>query len=640
LFFIANLRQRISCNRFDSRCVTVYPSNVMKIGANYLGNGRCLFTVWAPMRGEVAVRLVKDGGRIVEMEKDERGYWRSLCEGVYPGTCYSYILEGSLDRPDPASRFQPEGVHGPSCVVDPLEFSWTEGRWEGKDLKDFVIYELHVGAFTEPGTFEAIIPHLDYLTTLGITAVELMPVGQFPGGRNWGYDGVYPYAPQNSYGGPTGLKRLINECHRKGLAVILDVVYNHLGPEGNYLNDFGPYFTDRYKTPWGDAVNFDGPYSDEVRNYFIENALYWTLEYHFDALRIDAIHGIFDFSANHFLRVLAASLHREAEAAGRRIYAIAESDLNDVRVINPVEIGGYGLDAQWNDDFHHAVHTLLTDEDKGYYEDFGRIGDMAKAFREGFIYSGQYSGHRKRSHGSSSKDRPASQFIVFSQNHDQVGNRMLGDRPGHVQTFEKLKLAAGVVILSPYIPLLFMGEEYGETAPFPYFVSHSDEALIEAVRTGREREFESFRWEGEIPDPQAEETFLNSKIDITRHLQGEHRTLFDFYRNLLKLRKDIPALCNLGRDNMAVACFEGEKVIFLRRWFGADEIFCLFNFGAGKAAVACPVPPGTWQKILDSSSRETGPAPVRIESGLSGGKVRLAVNPHSFVLYVLPGEKG
>jgi maltooligosyltrehalose trehalohydrolase len=624
VFGSGNPQHNIGCKRFDSRCVTVYPNNVMKIGANYVGNGRCLFTVWAPVRVEAAVRLIKDGGRVVAMERDERGYWRSLCEGVPPGTRYVFILDGSLERPDPASRFQPEGVHGPSCVIDPLEFSWTEGGWKGKDIEDFVIYELHVGTFTGAGTFEAIIPHLDYLKTLGITAVELMPVGQFPGGRNWGYDGVYPYAPQNSYGGPAGLKRLINECHRKGLAVILDVVYNHLGPEGNYLHDFGPYFTDRYKTPWGDAVNFDGPYSDEVRNYFIENALYWVSEYHVDALRIDAIHGIFDFSACHFLRELTASVH---------------SDLNDVRVINPVAIGGYGLDAQWNDDFHHAVHTLLTDEDKGYYSDFGRIGDLEKAFREGFIYSGQYSRHRKRSHGSSSKDRPARQFIVFSQNHDQVGNRMRGDRPGHVQTMEKLKLAAGVVILSPFIPLLFMGEEYGETAPFQYFVSHSDEALIEAVRTGREKEFESFQWEGEVPDPQAEETFLNSKIDIARHLQGGHGTLFDFYRNLLKLRRDIPALRNLSRDTMAATGFEDQKVLFVRRWFEGGEIFCLFNFGAEEADVACEVPGGMWQKILDSSCRGTGPATLRSEPGPSAAKVRIAVAPYSFVLYALSGQR-
>ena len=599
-----------------------------------------MFTVWAPMRGEVAIKLFKNGGRTVAMEKDERGYWRSLCEGVFPGTRYSYILEGSPGRPDPASRFQPEGVHSPSCVVDPQEFPWTEAGWQGRDLKDFVIYELHVGTFTGAGTFEAIVPHLDYLKTLGITAVELMPVAQFPGGRNWGYDGVYPYAPQNSYGGPTGLKRLINECHRKGLAVILDVVYNHLGPEGNYLHDFGPYFTDRYKTPWGDAVNFDGPYSDEVRNYFVENAVYWVREYHIDALRIDAVHGIFDFSARHFLEELAASIHREAEASGRKIYAIAESDLNDVRVINPVKIGGYGLDAQWNDDFHHAVHTLLTDEDKGYYEDFGRIGDMAKALREGFVYSGQYSQHRKRSHGSSSQDRPTQQFIVFSQNHDQVGNRMLGDRPGHIQTFEKLKLAAGVVILSPYIPLLFMGEEYGETAPFQYFVSHSDEVLIKQVRQGRQREFESFRWEGEVPDPQAEETFLSSKIDITRHLQGEHGTLFDFYRTLLRLRRDVPALRNLNRDNMAVTCLEEKKVVFARRWSGGDEIFCVFNFGAEQAEVVCPIPSGTWERLLDSSSREKGPATLRIASGVSGTAGRMTVGPHSFVLYGLSGREG
>jgi maltooligosyltrehalose trehalohydrolase len=359
-----------------------------------------------------------------------------------------------------------------------------------------------VGTFTPEGTFEAIIPHLDELRELGITAVELMPVAQFPGTRNWGYDGVYPFAVQNSYGGPEGLKRLVNACHGRGIAVVLDVVYNHLGPEGNYLWDFGPYFTDRYKTPWGSAINFDGPHSDPVRRLFIENALYWVTEFRMDGLRIDAVHGILDFSAYPFLEELASAVHEKAERLNRRVYVIAESDLNDTRVIRSRELGGYGLDAQWNDDFHHALHTLLTEDQTGYYQDFGRLGDLVKAFREGFVCSGQYSSYRRRRHGNSSRDIPAGCFVVFAQNHDQVGNRMRGERLSQLVCRERMKLAAGVVFLSPFIPLLFMGEEYGETAPFPYFISHSDADLVEAVRRGRREEFAAFGWSQEPPDPQ------------------------------------------------------------------------------------------------------------------------------------------
>lgn len=332
------------------------------LGAVCLGKETAGFTVWAPLLKSVAVKITAPESRIIPMERDERGYWKTIATGLFPGTAYVYRLNDEKDRPDPASRFQPAGVHGPSQLVDADEFSWEDRDWKGIPLRNFIIYELHVGTFTPQGTFEAVIHRLDYLKELGINAIEIMPVAQFPGTRNWGYDGVYPYAPQNSYGGPAGLKKLVNACHKKGLAVILDVVYNHLGPDGNHLSDFGPYFTDKYATPWGNAINFDGPYSDEVRSYFISNALYWITEYHMDGLRLDAIDTIFDFGAKHFLNGLSEAVHARAEEMGRLISVIAESDLNDVRIINSPGIGGYGLDAQWNDDFHHSLHTLLTDE--------------------------------------------------------------------------------------------------------------------------------------------------------------------------------------------------------------------------------------------------------------------------------------
>jgi len=610
----------------------------LDIGATVLDQGKIGFRVWAPKVRKLSVRLISQSGtRDLSMERDEGGYFSVTTDDAAPGDLYFYVLENDTERPDPASRFQPRGVHGPSQVIDPAEFQWADDRWKGLSLKDYIFYELHVGAFTEEGTFESVIPCLDYLKGLGITAIELMPVAQFPGTRNWGYDGVHPFAPQNSYGGVHGLKQLVNECHKKGIAVILDVVYNHLGPEGNYLNSFGYYFTDKYRTPWGEAINFDGPYSDNVRRFFIDNALYWITEYHIDALRIDAIHGIFDFSARHFLEELGEAVHREAEMLGRKIYVIPESDLNDVRVINPWEIGGYGLDAQWNDDFHHALHTLLTGEEKGYYRDFGKISHLEKAFREGFVYSGQYSEFRKRRHGSSSKERPADQFIVFSQNHDQVGNRMAGDRLSQTASFEKLKLAAGVVLLSPYIPLLFMGEEYGETAPFQYFVSHSDEGLIDAVRKGRREEFASFNWEGDVPDPQDETTFLISKINRGLHMQGGHNTLFRFYQKLIKSRKEISPLKHFSKENLEVTGIEKERILLARRWFGSEKIFCLYNFSEREMKIDLPLPGGRWIRIIDSASKEWGgPGSLSedvVESGPPG--IPLLINAYSFVVYRL-----
>ena len=606
------------------------------IGAHYDHNtGGCRFKVWAPFRKSVTVRILSAGDRLAPMERDVRGYWQAEVKDAGAGARYLFRLDGETERPDPASHFQPEDVHGPSAVVDHAAFPWEDDSWKGIPLPSMVMYELHIGTFTPEGTFDAAILRLDDLRNLGITAVELMPVAQFPGTRNWGYDGVYSFAVQNSYGGPEGLKRFVNACHARELAVILDVVYNHLGPEGNYLQDFGPYFTDRYKTPWGQAVNLDGPYSDEVRNYFIASALHWITEYHIDALRIDAIHGIFDFSAKHFLRELGEAVHARAGELDRRISVIPESDLNDVRVINPTELGGHGLDAQWNDDFHHCLHALLTGEKRGYYEDFGAIDQMEKAYRDGFAYSGQYSSFRKRRHGSSSKDRPAHQFVVFSQNHDQVGNRMLGERLSSLATFEQLKLAAGVVLLSPFIPLLFMGEEYGETAPFLYFVSHGDEELIEAVRRGRKEEFRAFGWEGEIPDPQAEETFLKSKIDLELRQHDQHRTVLGFYKELLRLRRETASLNNISKTDMEVRTFAAEKMLLVRRWKACEEVFSLFNFSEDQHAVPLTLPEGVLEKMLDSSEIRWAGTGSSTEPSIDarGQVVVVRMNPHSFILY-------
>jgi maltooligosyltrehalose trehalohydrolase len=563
------------------------------------------------------------------LAKRDRGYFHAIFEGVAPPTRYYYLLDDEKRRPDPASRFQPEGVHGPSQVVDP-SFPWSDAFWSGHDLRDYILYELHVGLFTPEGNFDGAIGRLDELARLGITAVELMPVGQFPGDRNWGYDGAYPFAVQNSYGGANGLKRFVNECHLRGMAVALDVVYNHLGPEGNYLGDFGPYFTDRYRTPWGMALNFDGAESDEVRRYFLENARYWIEECHIDALRLDAIHAIMDRSPRPFLTELSEAVHRLAERLGRRVYLIAESDLNEVRLIRPQERGGQGLDAHWNDDFHHCLHTVLTGENNGYYADFGRLGQLAKAFRDGFVYSGQYSAYRRRRHGSPSRGEPPERLVVFAQNHDQVGNRFQGERLSSLVPFEALKTAAAAVILSPFTPLLFMGEEYGETAPFQYFVSHSDPALIEAVRLGRFAEFSAFHREGDAPDPQAEDTFRRCKLHRELASRANHNILLHFYRELLRLRKSI-----LPSSKVREVLSSGTEKVLLVHLGGRREAVSVFHFGHTAGCTALKWPPGPWIKLLDSAQKRWGGPGSRIPEVLGGDRgVYFCLEPWSFAFFV------
>jgi maltooligosyltrehalose trehalohydrolase len=602
------------------------------LGATCLNGGRCRFRVWAPLAQQVVAHIVGPGERRETLARDELGYHEGTLEGIGPGTRYFYRLDGVRERPDPASRHQPEGVHGPSQVTG-TTFSWNDQNWPGVLLKDYIVYELHVGAFTGEGTFDAIVPHLDDLKSLGVTAIELMPVAQFPGARNWGYDGVGLFAAQNSYGGPEGLKRLVDACHQRGLAVILDVVYNHLGPEGNYLSDFGPYFTDRYHTPWGQALNFDGPDSDEVRRFFIENALYWITDCHIDALRLDAVHAILDHSPRTFLEELVTAVQDKAQRHNRRIYIIAESAANDARLLRSPDSGGVGADAQWSDDFHHCLHTLLTGERNGYYQDYGQVHHLAKAIRNGFVYSGDYSTYRRHRHGTSSRAIPAHRFVVCAQNHDQVGNRMRGERLSQLVSFEALKLAAGVLLLSPFVPLLFMGEEYAETAPFPYFISHSEPELVAAVRRGRRAEFAAFQQDGEPPDPQDDATFASARLDHQLRQQEPHRTIRELYQELLRARQTVPALANLTKEDLEVIGYENPPVLFLRRWLHRSQVAAVFNFGAGPALTVVPLPPATWHKLVDSAeTRWRGPGSQIPPALTSEGTVTFNLAAQSLVL--------
>jgi maltooligosyltrehalose trehalohydrolase len=544
------------------------------VGARY-APGSTEFIVWAPLKEKVELALDKP----LPMSKDEWGYWRLAVAGVRPGDSYMFRLDADLSVPDPASLSQPEGVHGASAVVDLSGFTWSDGGWAGIPLANMIIYELHVGTFSATHDFDAVAAKLDYLVWLGVNAIELMPIAQFPGDRNWGYDGVYPSAVQHSYGGVDGLRRLVDRAHARGIAVIVDVVYNHFGPEGNYLKQIGPYFTEQYRTPWGDAVNFDAAWSDGVRNYFFANITFLLEDCRVDALRMDAVHAIKDMSARTFIaevKELAADIsHR----TGRHKILIAELDLNDPKYILPPARGGYGLDAQWVDEFHHALRALLTGERKAYYEDFGEIGQLEKAFRNTYVYDGVYSPYRRRTFGGRAEGCPYDQFVVFAQNHDQVGNRACGDRLGEHLTPGQLKLAAAAVLLSPYVPLLFMGEEYGERRRFPFFVSFQDPALIRAVREGRAAEFAGFAGEElTIPDPEAMETFESAVLSW-----AFDEELLGWYRELIRFRKTRPALQGRARDTMTVRVI--GRVLAVERKIVNDRVVIFLNFGDSPLAV-------------------------------------------------------
>ncbi|ACT92736.1 malto-oligosyltrehalose trehalohydrolase [Dyadobacter fermentans] len=561
--------------------------------------GQCKFTVWAPEKD--AMQLVIDGRPPADMLKDEEGYFELDVSDIAPGARYRFAPAGGDSYPDPASHFQPDGVHGASAVVDHEAYRWSDAGWKGLPLQDLIFYEVHTGTFTPEGTFEGIISKLDYLSSLGVNAIELMPVSQFPGGRNWGYDMVFPYAVQHSYGGPDGLKALVDAAHAKGIAVFLDVIFNHLGPEGNYLPQFGPYFTDQYCTPWGNAINFDGEWSDGVRAYFCQAVMHWYEHYHLDGLRVDAVHMMFDNGAVHFWELVSRELNVMRQRMGRNFYLIAESDLNSPHVVKSPENGGWDFDVQWLDDFHHALYVLLDESGRDRYEDFGSIGQWGKAFTDGFVHSGEYVRFRKRRHGASSAGIPGEKFLVFNQNHDQVGNRVGGERLSMLVSFERQKLAAAAILLAPYLPMLFMGEEYGAQTPFFYFVSHSDEELIQKVVEGRRKEFENYKWEKDPPNPQDETTFQGSKLDWSEPERGEHAALLRWHRALIALRKTHPALRHFAKNDVRVNIVSDTCLVLHRR--SADqqtELACIFNLGETTADVALPGDAQPWITILNS----------------------------------------
>ncbi len=538
--------------------------------------------VWAPRAK--AVEIVGHN-RQAAMETERCG-WHSLdVTWISHGVDYAFLLDGEGPFPDPRSAWQPAGVHQSSRWLDHTRFGWSDSGWQAQPLSSAIVYELHIGTFTPAGTFEAVIERLDHLIELGVTHVELMPVNEFPGELGWGYDGVDLFAPHHAYGGPEGLKRLVNACHGRGLAVLLDVVYNHLGPSGNYLSRFGPYFTQRYSTPWGDSVNLDGAGSDQVRRFLIDNALMWLRDYHMDGLRIDAVHAILDQSAIHFLEQLSSEVDELEASLGRHLVLIAESDLNDPRIVRPQAVGGYGIDAQWNEDFHHALHAVLTGERQGYYCDFGTIADISKVLTRGLVLDGCYSRYRRRRHGRPAAGLSAHKFLGCLQNHDQVGNRAIGDRVCHLLPIDRLKVGVALVLTSPFVPLLFQGEEWAASSPFRYFTDHQDPVLAEAVREGRKGEFVAFGWDpDEVPDPQSPETFDRSILDWSEAARDPHAEVLRWYRSLIRLRRRFPDLTSSRLDATRVDFDEEASWLIMSR--GRIVVVC--NLADTRQHVPCP----------------------------------------------------
>ncbi|HLI54451.1 MAG TPA: malto-oligosyltrehalose trehalohydrolase [Acidimicrobiales bacterium] len=519
--------------------------------------------VWAPRASTVEV--VWPAGRAA-MRQAGGGWWSLPVEEAVHGWRYGFSLDGGPVRPDPRSASQPEGVEGLSELVDHGRFGWTDSAWRGLHLPGSVIYELHVGTFSPEGTFDGVTAKLGHLVDLGVDAVEVMPVAAFPGARGWGYDGVCLFAPHSAYGGPDGFKRMVDACHSAGIGVILDVVYNHLGPSGNHLSEFGPYFSAAHRTNWGDGVNLDGPGSDEVRRFLVDNALSWLADYHLDGLRLDAVHALADRSAVHFLEQLSSEVRSLSAHLRRPLALVAESDLNDPRFVRPPREGGFGLDSAWADEWHHAWHALFSGERDGYYADFGGFDHLAKALRQAWVYDGVWSEHRQRTHGRPPEGLTGDRFVVCTQNHDQVGNRARGERSGALMSTSRLKVAAALLLTSPFVPMIFQGEEWAASTPWQYFTDFDDPELGRAVSEGRRREFSSFGWSPEeVPDPQEAATFLCSRLDWSERLEEPHASVLSWYRRLVALRREIPDLADGDLRRTSVSADPAAGTITVHR---------------------------------------------------------------------------
>lgn len=585
-------------------------------------DGKSHITVWAPNAERVHCRIY-DPDKEIALTKQAYGYWNVCSEMIRTRQEYHFVIDGKT-LPDPASRSQPHGVHGRSAVVD-LHFEWTDQHYQCPPLREFIIYELHVGTFSSTHDFDGVIARLPYLRDLGITAIEIMPVAQFPGERNWGYDGTFLFAVQHSYGGVDGLQRLVNACHQSGIAVILDVVYNHFGPEGNYLEEYGPYLTDKYKTPWGKAVNYDDVWNNGVRDFICENVRMWLRDFHIDGLRLDAVHAIKDFSPVHILQDIRRTVDELMQKSGKTHYLIAECDLNDRRFLEPLQKNGFALDAQWVDEFHHTLRVAAGEEKKGYYTEFNGVKHLAKAYQDAYVYTGEFSSHRQKFFGSSATGIPAEKFIIFSQNHDQVGNRMLGERSSKLYSPSLQRLLAMAVITSPFVPLIFMGEEWASQKPFLYFISHSDERLIAAVRKGRRAEF-AYTDAASVPDPQKTETYHRCVLDWEERILPPQASMRLYYKALIELRKTNIIFQHIEREAIQVNCAEESETLRITYPYANRALVCFFNFSSSPQVFEVQEE-GAWQKVMDSADSRWG------------GTGAAVYDPHNGTL-IVPAQSG
>jgi maltooligosyltrehalose trehalohydrolase len=601
----------------------------MLVGANFQG-GSCSFTVWAPYHKQVKLLLTSENEQL-DMQQAGDGYFTLQTHRAKPSDTYLYQLDGGKTKPDPASHYQPKGVFGASAVIDHASYVWGDAGWGGLDLEDMIFYEVHVGAFTAEGTFRAMLPRIRELADFGFNAVELMPIVQFSGRRNWGYDGVFPFAVQNTYGEPDDLKALVDECHRRGVALFLDLVYNHVGPEGNCLNDYGPYFPADRLGRWGPKINLDGDGSLGVREYFLQNTRHWFSHYHIDGIRLDAVFTMNDNSAKHFLRELAEETSALSEATGRKFHLVSESGFHIPEVLAPPELGGYGFDGEWLDDYQHAVFAAITGERKGYYSNYGSMSDVVEALNKGYINVGNELGFKGKSRGVSYGEVAANQLVVFSQNHDQVGNRLLGDRLISIAGLEAAKLAAGMVLLSPYVPLLFMGEEYGETAPFLFFTDFQDPKLIAGVREGRKREFTAFRWRGEPADPQSLGTYEKSKVDWRLRQSEKGKKMLGYFRGLLELRKS-PLFHPQKNRQVKNAQTKQDKILFVQKQNQTSQGIIAANFSGSPLKTTFPYE-GVYKKIFDSSAEVWNGLGATLPAVTAKGDV-LAFGGFNFALFL------
>ncbi|WP_449451374.1 malto-oligosyltrehalose trehalohydrolase [Spirosoma validum] len=620
----------------------MYPLNVNKrtLGVTFLPDRQAQIVLWSPSADQVDLKI--NGQSVLPLQQEELGYWQTKTDQLRPGDSYTFVLNNEKEYPDPASLSQPQGVYDASQAIDTSLFYWDDQCWVNPALEDYLLYEVHTGTFTPEGTFASLETKLDYLKALGVTAIEIMPVAQFADSRNWGYDGVYSFAVQNSYGGASNLQRLVDACHYKGIAVVLDVVYNHFGPEGSFFSNFGPYLTSKYCTPWGNAINFDDAWCDGVRHYVIENALMWFRDFHIDALRLDAVHAMKDCSPVHILQELRQQVDHLMETTGRRHHLLVECDLNDPKFINPLTEHGYGMDAQWIDEFHHSLRVTVGEAKTGYYADFDGLAHLTKSYQHGYVYDGQFSNVRQKLFGCKAESNPGHQFIIFSQNHDQVGNRQQGERSSQLYSYDTLKLLAGAVLVSPYIPLLFMGEEWGETNPFFYFATHFEPDLVEAVQQGRKDEFAHSHSDKEVPAPQSHDTFEEAKLQWGLLAKEPHQTLLRYYQTLIALRRQLPALHKLDRQYVNVTANDDQQTLQLHRWQGDQHIQCLMNFSKQPQIVQLSEASQEqdWHKLLDSADEQWFP-----QNGISTAPGSLSTDnaielqPESIVIYAQGHEK-